>query len=300
MNKTGQRLGGIVLFAGLCTAGWLYRTTQLQQEKVLREISGIETVLTVNNRQAARQARGVVGYIAKEVCRNQNQTRDLAVLHQSQQILARTQTLSDTLRALGRQRYDQSQTIVTPELEHYLDRYTEFIRAYVPSTHTLTREFPGAPDPGWLNRVYFQHMPPAARRATLTKLEAMARRSASAALSQEAQKIGSCCWCFSRISAQAVAASETVAPGSEYQARLFLGEAIPLNPSTMEFTANSRRLPVDLRQALAQVAIPVPPAAPGQPDTVRARWHGTIRARICPTDTVFEVDVPYIIVKPQR
>lgn len=300
MNKVGQRLGGLLLIAGLCAAGWVYRYEQAQQTSLLREISLVDENLRVDNQQAARKAKGLVRYLANQVCRNYNQARDIDVLNQSRQVLFRTQTLADTLRALRGQLQAGSSTISTPELVRHLDHYSEFIRAYAPSAFHLTRQFPGAPDPGWLNRFYVEQVPPEATWATLTKLEALIRRNEADALSFLAQKIGTRCMFFTRINAQAVPASETVAAGGEYQARLFLTEAIPLNRSTMQLTANGRSVPMDAEDAVGHVAFSIPPAAPGQPDTVRASWHGTVRAQVCPADTFFTVDVLYFIVKPKH
>lgn len=299
MNKLGNRVGLLLLVTGLGAAGLLYHREQVQQAVLLHEITVVDAALVANNQQAARYNAATVRAIAKEVCRNYNRASDVAVLNQSQQILSRTQTLTDTLRALRRQLQTTGRAIALPELVRHLDRYSDFIRDYVPGTRYLTRPFPGPPDPDWLARLYFNKVPPEAAWATLTKLEALIRRSEADALSQQAQKVGSCCMCFTRIGALAVPTSETVAPGGEYQARLFLAEAISLHWSTMQMTADGRAASMDAEAPLGHVAFTVPPAGPGQPDTVRAQWHGIVRVRMCPTDTVFQVDVPYFIVKPK-
>lgn len=297
MSKPGQRVGILLVSIGLCTAGWVYRREQIQQAVVLHETSVVDAALATNNQQAARQAKVMVGYLANQVCRNYNQARDSAVLSQSQQILSRTQTLTDTLRTLRQQLQTTGSSIATAELIRHLDRYSDFIQTYIPGTNYLTREFPGAPDPGWLDRVYFMQVTPQAAQATLTKLEALILRNEADALNIQAQKIGSHSMFFEWISAHAAPASETVAPGGEYKAYLFLADISP-NRKTMQLTANGQNVPIDAEDGLGHVAFSVPAAAPSQPDTVRAQWHGTIRARMCPTDTVFQVDVPYFIVKP--
>ncbi|GAB3584037.1 hypothetical protein [Hymenobacter daeguensis] len=299
MNTIKQRIAAVLLLAGVGCAGWAYYRTQVQQGVLLNAIGAMDAALTTNNRQSERQAGVTVRVLAKEVCRNYMQARDVAVLSESQQILSRSQALTDTLRALRRQLQATGKAIDLPELVRHLDRYSDFIHTYVPYSRYLTREFPGPPDPNWLGRTYFEKVPLEATWATLTKLEALVRRNERDALNTQAQKVGSCCMYFNWISAHAVPASASVAPGGEYQARLFLNEAVPLHRSNMQFTANGQTMPMDSIDALGHVAFAVPPAVPGQPDTVRAQWRGTVRLQMCPTDTVFEVDVPYLIVKPR-
>ncbi|WP_345049738.1 hypothetical protein [Hymenobacter glaciei] len=260
----------------------------------------METALAANNEQAAQRASAIARYIAREVCRNRNQARDIAVLTQTQQIVARTQSLADTLRTLRRKLQKNGSNVATTDLLRHLGRYQAFIRTYVPDAANPTRPVSGAPEPDWFDRFYFQHMPLEARRAALTKLEAIIRRNAAQALSLQSQKIGSCCMCLTRIGAMAVPASETVAPGGEYQARLFLAEAMYLNRATMQLTANGRKVPLDENgDGVGRVAFSVPATTTGQADTFPTIWHGVIRVQMCPTDSVFEVDVPFSIVKPQ-
>jgi hypothetical protein len=91
--------------------------------------------------------------------------------------------------------------------------------------------------------------------------------------------------------------SENVAPGEAYQAQLLL--ALATSTSRAQFSANGHELPIapDFRHAAVQFKIPAP--RPGQPDTVRAAWHGRIRLPWAAGDTVLETTVPYLIVKPR-
>nr|GFD52722.1 hypothetical protein [Tanacetum cinerariifolium] len=100
-----------------------------------------------------------------------------------------------------------------------------------------------------------------------------------------------------KIEASAIPASETVAPGAVYQAQLML--LLSTSTSRAQFSADGRELPIapDFRHAAVHFKIPA--ARSGQPDTVRATWHGHIRLPRADGDTVLETTVPYLIVKPR-
>jgi hypothetical protein len=185
------------------------------------------------------------------------------------------------------------------QLAAHLDRYAAFIKEYAPSTATLTQPINHLGKADNFNAFYFKKAPLGGILATFTQLEAQVRRSEIEALMVQSQKFGSgCCFCFDRIGILAVAESNTVAPGALYRAQLLLSQSI----SDVEFSTvsvNGRALLKDAnRQNTVKFRIPL--AHPGQPDTVQAQWHGTIRAIAFPGDTTWQLDVPYFIVKQPK
>jgi hypothetical protein len=307
MNITNPflALGGV---AALGVGGLFLYREQLQNVVVLERITAVEARLAANNRQGAQAMASTVSGISVAISKNQNMARDVAVLQQSRQIVSRAKSLVDTLhryqralRAVAREApagalhrpaaASQPGHIWPRQLARHLNRYTAFIRAYVPEVPALTQT--GPEETPWL---YAEHSPVAAALASLTRLEAQVRRQATQALDQQAQKVGSgCCMCFDKIGAMAVAASNTVAPGATYEAQLFLTQAASGYQPGMR--AEGKALVVQ-PNGRAPVEIRVPPLQPNQPDTVRAQWQGTIRLRKGLTDTSFRLSVPYLIVKP--
>jgi hypothetical protein len=141
-------------------------------------------------------------------------------------------------------------------------------------------------------------LPPPAALAILTHLEAQLRRYEAQALQTQAEKMGSNYDGFDRIAPLAVPAAETVAPSGIYEARLFLAQLGHRDRCNMEMTANGQ--PLTQPNGLGmQVQFAVPARRPGQPDTVRAHWRGTIRGLLLPADTVLQLAVPYLIVQPR-
>jgi hypothetical protein len=305
VKKTNQ----LLIFCsaiGLGVAGGTFYFRQKQQAILLQHIAAVETRLAANNRLGAQEAVTIVRSIRKSVYKNQNQAKDVQVLKQSQQILQRTQTITDTLRMLQRQlraqageaptdalRYPAASTpraaAVATQLARHLDRYTTFIRIYVPEAGPLTQASPAGND--WL---FANRTPLAAALARLSGIEVRVRRYAREALNRQAQKVGSYCG-FDRIGAMAVASANTVAPGAMYEAQLLLVKGatsylpeMMANGKVVEAQSNGEGL----------VEINVPRLQPGQPDTVRAQWRGSITAHTLLTDSTWQLEVPYLIVKP--
>ncbi|UOQ95969.1 hypothetical protein MUN81_11915 [Hymenobacter sp. 5317J-9] len=277
---------------------------------MLTEIAALDGRLAAYSAQRAKANASTVRGIAYYVARNRFQARDVVVLSQSEQILNRSRSLADTLRqwqqalraeshesARGMLKHPQAATAVPADratkLGQALNRYSSFIQAYVPSVPALAPATSPLPETTWL---YRDGAPLAAALGSLARLEAATHRLASAALQQQAQKVGSCAIFFDKIGAMAVAVSNTVAPGGVYEAKLFLTHAAAnANP---KMSVDGRAIAVGY-DGQGTVAFRVPPLRPGRPDTVRAQWRGLIRLRNYPSDTTIQLDVPYYIVKPR-
>jgi hypothetical protein len=306
------RVWALLFAAGLAAAGWAYWRGQTQQAAVLNEIMALENRLATTNAQAAKANAAVVRGIGQAVYYNRFPRRDVAVLDESQEIALRCRALADTLHAWQRrlraragERADGPlRAPATPTaqpaaeaaaLTQAVNRYTDFVRAYVPEAPQL---FPPAGSETthsqpWL---YADGAPLAAALGSLSGLEALARQLAVTALSHQAEKVGSTYILFTKIGPMAVATSTTVAPGAVYEARLFMTQSSPTYKVDMR--ADGRPIAADYNNQGA-VAFRVPPLGPGQPDTVRAHWRGVIRTPFYEADTTFQLNVPYSIIKPR-
>jgi hypothetical protein len=281
----------------LGVAGYAYYRAQARQAATLARITALETRLIISNQQRARAANNTVLSISEIVRKNHNQAHDMAVLQQAQQIQDSTQLLLAKLHQVRRACQSIDNKTETSALPAQIDRYADFIRQFVPEIPPLTKPSAQTTSVGWLGEFDMATEPQPARLAQLTKLETQVRQVASQALDSQASKVGSECICFDKIAAFAVPTSETVAPGTLYEAQLLLMKAASSLRPTM--SADEQALPVNAAgQGL--VRLRVPRLRPGQPDTVRARWHGLVRLRGHTTDTVLAVTVPYFIVKSAR
>ncbi|MBO2011143.1 hypothetical protein [Hymenobacter negativus] len=305
--KINNRFLTVCFVAILSGAGVFLHRGQAQNAVILEKIVALEARLAANNQQGAREMANTVYGISVAVSKNQNQVRDVVVLKESQQILSRAKYIVDTLhlfqQALRAAAHETSAgalhrpdvatqpgQITEEQLTRQLDQYTAFIRIFIPEVPALTQA--GPEETTWF---YAEHAPIASALASLTRLEAQVRHQTAEALNRQAQKVGSgCCMCFDKIGAIAVAASNTVAPGGNYKAQLFLTQAASSLRPIM--SAEGKAIAVQ-PNGWGLVEIQVPPLQPNQPDTVRAHWRGLIQVRTSTSDTTFQVNVPYSIVK---
>ncbi|MGI4761625.1 MAG: hypothetical protein ACRYF0_13020 [Janthinobacterium lividum] len=286
-----------MLTSGLAAGGYAYRRGQASQNGRLACIGALTGQISVNNEQRAEANSATGRRIAHYVCLNHSQPADLAVLNQTQQIQARTQGLVDTVNLLRQQlRSAPASAYLTNALSAQLDRYTAFIQRYASETVLLTRPSAATAPEGWFGQVELIELPLPAVRAALGQLEARLRRWEARALQTQAEKMSSNWDGFDTIHVLAVPTTESVAPGGDYQARLFLAQFGHQDLCNMEMTANSVPLTQPSGPGM-QVQFAVPARQPGQPDTVRAYWRGTIRGGLFPSDTVLQLDVPYFIVQ---
>ena len=305
-----SRLFLLTLLASTLGAGYAYRRGQARQATLIARFTVLDGDLMADNQRAAHTAANTVRSISRNTYLNYQQENDQAVLNNSAQILARTQSLTDTLRALRGQAGTsggpapglpnqqaklpaslQNQGAANRQLAAHVARYNKFIRCFegynrVESSLT-TIDF---------EQVTQQSLPPAVIAAAATSLETQVRKVSATALQNQAEKMGSKCFICWGYVAQAVPTSTTVAPGALYQARLFLAETPAADYGALTMTANGRALAVQ-REAGGLVEFLVPPRRPGQPDTVRASWRGVIRAHAYPADTTWQVAVPYLVVQ---
>ncbi|MFD2717714.1 hypothetical protein ACFST9_03240 [Hymenobacter monticola] len=309
MKKTSATFVLAVL-AGLGAAAWAFHQGDARQQALLHKIGAVGAQLAAGSAQRARGNTTTLRGLSVAVARNGYQPRDVAVLKQSEQILGRSRSLADTLRqwqravradahesASGALQRPQAATPLAAarakQLAQSLNRYARFIQAYVPGAPILAPPQSPRPETTWL---YREGAPLAAALGSLARLEAETHRLAQDALTQQAQKIGSCCIFFDKIGALAVAVSNTVAPGGTYEARLFMTHSASSQIPKMSVEGRPVHVGYDGR---GTVEFRVPPLRPGQPDTVRAHWRGHITVRSYPTDSTIQLDVPYYIVKPR-
>lgn len=304
--KTAYQLLALGSFTVLGMSGFLFYRGQAQQAAVLKKIIALEMCLAINNHLVAQEMAQTVRGIRIVVFKNRNQARDMLVLQQSQQILSRSESITDTLRCLKQElRQSVGERPIGPllqpdtpaptlgqarQLAYHINRFAAFIQQYDPSAPLLTQPRTGLSGSTWL---YTDHAAIAAALSSLTRLEADVRNHAAEALSGQAQKVGSSC-SFDKIVAMAIATSNTVAPGKVYEAQLFVSMAASsYNPN---MTANGKQLDVQPDGA-GLVEFKVPSSRPNQPDTMRGWWQGTIKARTYRSDTTWHLSVPYFIVR---
>jgi hypothetical protein len=279
-----------LFFTGLLVAalagGWGYYWAQTRQAATLACLTRLDRRLLASNQQRAHAASASVFSIGVAVGKNRNQAADVAVLQQAQEIHKRTESLLDTLHHL-RQSWQAAKRPPAPaQLPLQLQRYTLF----------LTRFLPAGP-PSLAADDWGTAAPKPAALALLTRLATQVRQLEAAALLNQARKVGyGCDLCFTKLGAAAIPESETVSPGAVYQARLLL--LTSTSTGRAQFSANGRAVPVAPATGWAPVQFTVPAAGPGQPDTVRAAWHGRVQLPGAAGDTVLEITVPYVIVKP--
>jgi len=297
MNQRKRQIGWLLVVALLGTAGYAYYRAQVRQTATLARITALDARLMASNQQRARAASQTISSLSETVSKNHNQAHDVAVLQQAQQIQDSTQRLLSKLHQLRQSWQSTTSKPETGALPAHVDRYIIFIQQFVREMPPLTNSSAQTASVGWLGEFDMATEPQPARLAQLTKLETQVRQVAAQALDSQASKVGSECICFDKIAAFAVPTSETVAPGTLYEAQLLLMKAASSLRPTM--SADEQALPVNAAgQGL--VRLRVPRLRPGQPDTVRARWHGLVQLRGHTADTVLEVTVPYFIVKSAR
>ena len=296
MNQRKQQVGWLLAVTLLGVAGYACYRGQARQAAALARIVALDNQLTANNQSGIKAMHNTVLSIEEAVSKNHNPAADVAVLRQAQAIERRTRSVLDTLHRLRQQWRAGTAHVAIAQLTRQVDEYITYIHAFVPDAVLLTQPTRQAAVTGWLGEFYLAAEPTPAALAQLTKLEAQVGQVAAGALAQQAQKVGYNCG-FTKIGAFAVPTSETVAPGALYEAQLMLMKAASSLRPTM--SADERTLPLDpAGQGLVRRR--VPRLRPGQPDTVRAQWHGLVRLRGRTADTVLAVTVPYFIVKSAR
>ncbi|MGI4870302.1 MAG: hypothetical protein ACRYFX_03880 [Janthinobacterium lividum] len=289
-----------LLAVGLGLAGYAGYRAQARRAAVLGRITALDACLAASNERRARAANSILKGISRVVCRcGHPSPADSTVLAEAQQIRARTQAVLDTLQRARRQLQATGYSVAAQRLPAQFTWYGAYLLRFAPDAPILAHPSARLADSGWLWQFDVQQEPKPAALALLTRLETQIRQGEIMALEQQAAREGyGCCdLCFDVIRPVAVPVSATVAPGGDYQARLFFALQHPRSFCSADLFANGRLLTQTGRQGRL-VSFTVPAARPGQPDTVRAEWQGTIRFSSGLADTVLNVSVPYLIVKP--
>jgi hypothetical protein len=287
-----ERIFTGLLVAALAGAGWVYYRAQARQAATLGRITALDSRLAISNTQRAKSAKNTLFFIATTVNKKHNQATDMAVLQQAKEVQSRTQTLLDTLHQLRRS-WQAADRTALQQLPAQLNQYIVFIKNFLPDVPTQLSSA------SWLSDFDSAAAPKPTALALLTRLETQVRQLEAEALTHQAQKIGmGCDLCSDKIGASAIPTSETVAPGAVYQAQLML--LLSASTRQAQFSANGREEPLNPATGQALVQFKVPTARPGQPDTVRAAWHGRVQLPWAVGDTVLETTVPYLIVKPRQ
>jgi hypothetical protein len=289
------RWASLLLLLSLGTAAYVYQRGQLRQQLVVARCATLTADLGAANRRAAQQAAQTMRSLRRVVYLNHNWAPDSAVLSQSEYVWRRAESMADSLRASSYSPEAPSggsaDVLALAQLTTHLSHYEGFIQ------HLLTKER-GQPWAG-ISHASIEGLklaPLPVQLALLAALETQVREGQRLALQTQAEKLGTKCFICWKIEALAVPASTTVTPGADYQAFLFLAESPVSDFGYLTNTANHRPLPTS-RENESQVVLPLPPASPSQPDTVRRQWQGRIRAQTYPADTTWTLTVPYSIVK---
>jgi hypothetical protein len=296
MSRPERLLIGLLLVA-LAGAGWAYYRAQVWQAATLSRITALENRLISSNKQRARDAKKTIGSLSKAVRDNHNLSASVVVLRQAQKIESRTLTIIDTLHRMRQSWQNFGHDVELRQFPNQLNQYLLFIKDFVPDAQMLSHNSAQVEVSSWLNQSGIASEPKPAALALLTKLENQVWQLAAEALENQAQKVifeG----VFDKVGAFAAAASNDVAPGDIYQAQLAL--VMTTSNASRQFSANGREVPTDPATGQALVQFKVPAARPGQPDTVRAAWHGRVQLPWAAGDTVLETTVPYLIVKPRQ
>jgi len=324
MTQNTKWLLAAGLLVGLALSFMAYH--YMQKTALLTGFEQLDAKMAAQNQRTNLAASASLRQVENYVCRNKNQKRDMEVLAESRQLMARTQAVVDSLHALRRvvlavTGNAPSRPLLHPaaagavtdamrknsgmsrakKLQQQLDQYVAYVHQWVPQAAPLTlpnriqqKMLKGN---NWFERYFFDDRPAASALAALTRLEAEMLRYRTDAMSDLAERVVHTDIFFDKIGAVAVPEAEVVAPGSTYRARL-MGSAYS-QIQIVGVSANGQAGTVAPGGFQGTVRFAVPAWRPGQPDTVWAKWQGEIKAVSCHGDTILHVAVPYLIVKPQ-
>jgi gliding motility-associated protein GldM len=294
---------------------------------ILLKFKFLDESLGSINDKVSNANEGSVKGIKAQVEKNHNQTRDLNILKQSEEIRSRTkQTLAylDEVRSKlltatenkGKNEFKnmsaEDKVAITMlggsrngeayKMKDELNKYSSYIKQFVPNAGPLAldaREDNLVTDPDQKNKNFaelnFENTPVVAALAVLSQKEAEVLKYESDALAAQAAKVGGTVIVFDKIGAFASAESNTVAAGTKYKAELFLtASASGLNPT---MTLNGSPLRVD-QNGHGIVEFTARPGAFDAGGNAKASWTGTIRFKQNGRDTVFTKKVDYTVTKP--
>jgi hypothetical protein len=262
----------------------------------------LDRLLVADNDDAMQKARYAVRGLEAAVQKNYNQSKEVALLAAAQRLNGRADSLTQTLRGLAEELHRLAGRSNTPVPTPAQLANTNAVAQLLLSDgsayrglHRRLKEYRAAvqalnpASTGSLPEPSFAGLPLAAALADLSQLESEVRTMELNTLHYLSQKVGAKTL-RRRLAAFSTAASGTVAPGSIYQAQLFLGSILDLRFTPMQMGCNGRPVPVDSNH-VGQVRF-VAPRLPGP-----AAWTGTIRLKANSRDTTFQVRVPYRVVR---
>jgi gliding motility-associated protein GldM len=285
-----------------------------------------DSLLGVNEKVDKANA-GQIESIQAQVKKNQSQKQDLAVLEQSKEVRERTKAMVAYLRDVrdklvaktenvkGKNEYKNmsaedkvaelmlggNKNGIAYPLKTELNKYSDYIKAYVPDAKTLAldaKDDPGVTEKEQKSKNFaelnFENTPLVAALAVLSQKEAEVLEYEADALSRLAEKVGAKTIVFDKISAFASAESNTVAAGTKYKADLFLtASASSLTPV---MTLNGS--PLKVTDGKGKIEFTATPGAFNAEGVAKKTWSGTVRIRNAGRDTTFKVTVPYMVTKP--
>ena len=284
-----------LLLAALGVGGYLAYRQQQAQARLGGLLQQLTTTLSVQNDEAAKQAKETLRSIAETIAKNRNQPAEMAVLHRAEALSGQIQALCDTLRSYQQQmrRAAGSAAALAPlrqpeatasvarllgsgtrgqrALRQQLAAYTDSLRQLAAAVAAP----PAAPA--------FDDLPAVEALAALARLEAQVRASEARTLQHLARPLGAA-RLPTRLVAVATAERGTVAPGDTYRARLVVVKSLATVATRMY--CNGQPVPVG-PDGVGLVRFRAPTK------TGPASWAAAIRLNQNGRDTTFAVRVPY-------
>jgi hypothetical protein len=290
----------LALVAVLAAGGYGYHRHQQRQETLWAQIRQLNYSLAALNDQTALEASKSFKSIENYTINHKAQATGVAIVQASQELMARTQSVTDTLRKVQRQltshRFGTLPALASTvaqllpsrtdqRLRQQLEQYAAYMQPY----------YPGLGGPA-LALSLPDNASAALALVALTQLEADVLAAQAAALDTLTRRLHANDQ-RSRLAATVTAVSNVVAYGSTYQAELCLVNA--LYSPAMRMSCDGRPVPVGPDGGgLVRFVVSGPRGAVARPIT--RFWTGQITASVSNNgrDSIFtfRVRVPYQIV----
>ncbi|MBO2012508.1 hypothetical protein [Hymenobacter negativus] len=280
-----------------------------QQQRMHTYLQLLDATLQVANERAQADAGDVLHDIQQAIRHNQNQPRDLLVLHQTEGICQRADSAIELIQHLRRgllkrgssvnqvddasvQGASEKVAAANEQAENVVLSVTAYVKQLSPIDEELAHLYYVPVDGGHSQGLFYQRLSVPETLALLTQKEAVIRDYELMALAIQNQKIG--CGLnttFDRVGAFASAESNVVSAGETYKAELFLTSSSANLSSQM--AVNGKPISVG-PDGHGRVEFIVPGNA-GKASPAQAYWTGTIRTRVSGRDSTFKVRVSYTI-----
>ncbi|MBF9140221.1 hypothetical protein [Hymenobacter properus] len=290
----------LVAAAGAAGFGAYLKLRSLAQ--LNRQLYRLDQLLIADNDDADQRAQWAIRGLEAAVQKNYNQPKEVALLAAAQRLDGHADSLARTLRGLGEElkhnacrpntaiptaaqlaSTDAAAQLLSPDGPAYVNLHQQLNKYRLAAQALNPNKKAALPEPA------FAELPLGAALASLSQLESEVRTTELNTLQHLSKKVGATTL-RRHLAAFSTAASSTVAPGSIYQAELFLGSVLDLRFTPAQMRCNGRPVPVDSNH-VGQVRFMAPrrlgPAV----------WTGTIRFKANGRDTTFQVRVPYRVVR---